>query len=463
MAIDSVLGAIAAINAELALFAAAGFLIGGVDDLAVDLLWLRYRLTARLRGGGSVERLLAADAHRASLRIAVFVPAWDEAPVIGSMIEETLRRFGDQNYQLYVGCYPNDPATVSAVERSAARSDKVRLAICDRPGPTTKADCLNAIWRAMRADEDEAGARFDAIVLHDAEDLVHAAELRLYGALIAGHALVQLPVLPLIDRDSRWMAGHYCDEFAEAHGKNLVVREMLGAALPSAGVGCAIARDMLGDIADERGGAPFDETSLTEDYELGLRIASRGGRSCFVRAIDPGDGLLVAVRALFPRKYDAAVRQKSRWVMGIALMGWDRLGWRGGLAELWMRWRDRLAPVSAVVVAAAYLSLILSVLLLAAGSLGFRPRGAGLPPPLLIALTGLLSWRLAMRALFTAHAYDWREGVRAVPRAVVSNIVAMGAARRAIACYLFARCDETPRWDKTKHIFPSIPPSSPCG
>jgi adsorption protein B len=27
--------------------------------------------------------------------------------------------------------------------------------------------------------------------------------------------LVQLPVLPLVNPQSRWVSGHYCDEFAE--------------------------------------------------------------------------------------------------------------------------------------------------------------------------------------------------------------------------------------------------------
>jgi adsorption protein B len=36
------------------------------------------------------------------------------------------------------------------------------------------------------------------------------------------------------------ISGHYCDEFAEAHGKFMPVRQKLGASLPLAGVGCAI-------------------------------------------------------------------------------------------------------------------------------------------------------------------------------------------------------------------------------
>src|SRR3546814_5780456 len=80
--------------------------------------------------------------------------------------------------------------------------------------------------------------------------------------------MVQLPVLPLADPQSRWIGGHYLDEFAESHGKDLVVREALGASVPSAGVGCAINRNMMDRIVAMNGGRPFDEASITEDYEL---------------------------------------------------------------------------------------------------------------------------------------------------------------------------------------------------
>ncbi|WP_317617605.1 glycosyltransferase [Sphingomonas daechungensis] len=79
------------------------------------------------------------------------------------------------------------------------------------------------------------GRRAKAVVLHDAEDLVHRYELRVFDGLIGRAAVVQLPVLPLVDRNSRWISGHYCDEFAEAHIKELVVREAVGAAIPLAG------------------------------------------------------------------------------------------------------------------------------------------------------------------------------------------------------------------------------------
>ncbi len=274
-------------------------------------------------------------------RLAIFVPAWDEAGVIGRMLVHAQAAFGEADYRLYVGCYPNDPATIAAVR--AAAGPRVRLVIGPAPGPTSKADCLNRIWERMLADEPADGVAFKAVVLHDAEDVVHSAELALFDALIERHDLVQLPVVPLIDPGSRFVSGHYLDEFTEAHGKELVVRAGLGASLPSAGVGCAISREALAALAADCG-APFDPDSLTEDYELGLRLRMLGRRGAFVRLpAGPGRGV-IATREYFPATLDAAVAQKARWMTGIALAGWDRLGWAGGLAERWMRLRDRQSP-----------------------------------------------------------------------------------------------------------------------
>jgi len=258
---------------------------------------------------------------------------------------------------------------------------------------------------------------------------------------------------------SRWISGHYLDEFAEAHGKELIVREALGAGMPSAGVGCAVARDALERLAAVRGGLPFDAASLTEDYELGLRLGEMGSRGVFVRLPATPDGPLVAVRAYFPATFAASVRQKTRWTAGIALSGWDRLGWRGGLVEGWMRLRDRRAILAHLVIAAAYGAFLLgaaSVLLhYLAGRAATLPP---LPAPLLVVTTAMLLWRLAMRATMVTRLHGWREGVRAVPRALISNVIGMASAWRAVWRYIGVGRGAH-GWDKTRHHFPVHPPA----
>src|SRR3546814_1128365 len=75
------------------------------------------------------------------------------------------------------------------------------------------------------------------------------------------HAMVQIPVVPMLCGGSPWVRGHYGDEFAEAHGKELVVRSRLATPMPSAGVGCALTRNALALLALHRGGRPLDRKS----------------------------------------------------------------------------------------------------------------------------------------------------------------------------------------------------------
>lgn len=148
-------------------------------------------------------------------------------------------------------------------------------------------------------------------------------------------------------------------------------------------------------------------------------------------------------------------------MVGIALSGWDRLGWGGGLAERWMRLRDRQSPLAALLLCAAYAALLTTAPLAAvAAATGHEVQ---LLTPTLAALSlaamVLLLWRLAIRFAFVTAAYGWREGLRSVPRILVGNAIAMLAARRAVGRYLLARRSGRAAWEKTRHIFPAQVPA----
>lgn len=441
---------------ELMLFASVGILLIGLDDLLFDALWLATR---RGRPSDSV------DTPPLDGRFAVFVPAWDEAAVLPAMLRRTLAAWEGEDVRLYVGCYPNDAATLFGVSPLIARDRRLRLVIGARNGPTTKGDNLNRLWAALGEDERAESMRFAAVVLHDAEDHVHPGELALYRRYLGENAMVQIPVVPLVARSARWIGGHYGDEFAEAHGKELVVRSRLGMPLPSAGVGCALTRTALALLAIERGGDPFRCDSLTEDYEVGMVIGAYGLGARFVEAIGPGGDRIVS-RGTFPGVVDAAVKQKARWVAGIALAGWDHLGWPGsrqpgdrlssGRAWLarWMLWRDRRAPLAALVLLAAYAGLIVTAIGWAGQELlGWTAVPLGDAMRLLLAFNAmLLGWRMAIRARFTARWYGWREAALALPRAFVANVIAMLAARRAVMLYWRMLRSGEVVWDKTEHV-----------
>lgn len=452
---DGILAVLGTITRETMLLSAFGFALGGVDDLLVDAVFF-LRLARRKLVGVRMPSHADVRARRPEM-FAILIPAWDESTVIAQMLRSTLSRLDYPSYRILVGAYPNDPATIEVVRAVARDEPRVELVVGSKPGPTTKADCLNILWHKLLRDEAMGEAQVRAVVLHDAEDVVHPGELWQFNYWLREHAAVQLPVMPLPHPQSRWVSGHYLDEFALAHSRCLVVRKALEAGLPFAGTGCAIDRAMLGWIAETRGGDPFDASSLTEDYELGLTVNEMGGPSIFVRPYADGDP--VVVRALFPARFQQAARQKARWMAGIALSGWDRTGW-GQITDVfdhWMRLRDRRIIVAIPLLISAYLAMLTAALTWAGLMAVGRPH-PGWDRELVILLQVnlvLLGWRLMMRAAFVGKAYGWREAMRSVPRLVVSDWISLWAAPQAMAMYWCSLNGRPPVWVKTQHEFPA--------
>jgi len=260
------------------------FTLSGVDDLVIDvyyffrqlwvLLYVRPRWP-RLRE----EQLLGAVEQP----IAIVVPAWQESPVIGKMIDNTVRTLRYSKYRIFVGTYPNDPDTQLEVERARERYENVERIVCPKDGPTNKADCLNWIIQGIRHHEHQTGTRFAIFVMHDAEDIVHPLSLKLFNYLMPRFAMIQIPVFSLPRHWWEFTAGVYMDEFAELHGKDILVRESIAGQVPSAGVGTCFSRRAVLALLADGDGVAFDVQSLTEDYDIGLRLRAKGMKEIFVR------------------------------------------------------------------------------------------------------------------------------------------------------------------------------------
>jgi len=452
--IGGMLHAVLLLERELLLFAGFWIAVGLLDELAVDLIWLWFRLTGRVR-----TRTLPSGYGAAPLcgPLAVFIPAFAETQVIGHTIRHMRHAWPQAALRIYVGWYRNDPATMAAAAEAAENDPRIRLVMVDAAGPTTKADCLNRLYGALTRDEARSGQRFRGVVLHDAEDMVHPAALEAIDTALGAVDLVQLPVRPVADHANRWIAGHYADEFAESHAKAMVVRDALHLPLPAAGVGCGLSRAALDRLVAGQAAwgqpGPFAPDALTEDYEMGLAVAKSGRGAAFVR-LRAADGSLVSTSSCFPGTLPTAVRQKTRWIHGIAFQGWDRLGWSGRPLELWMMLRDRRGPLAALVLAAAYLLLALDAVLLFAQLAGLVPALPLTDAHRLLLTVGLIGlvWRAFMKALFVGHEYGWAEGLRALLRIPVANVIAIMAGRRAIAAYIRSLAGQPVLWDKTEHM-----------
>lgn len=459
--------------------------ISSVDDCFIDLCyWVRrlYRAVfIRSRYPPlPVERLQEPPEQP----IAVMVAAWREAGVIGHMLEGAIETLDYDRYVLFVGTYPNDPETQADVDRVAALyPGKVRKIVTPDPGPTSKADCLNRILAAIRAHEADAGEAFAGIVMHDAEDILHPLELKLFNFLLPRKDFIQLPVIPL-ERDWwSFTAGHYMDEFAEFHAKDLVVREALIGQVPSAGVGtCFSARAMR---ALEGDGPVFNPDSLTEDYEISFRlkrlidvreifvrfpVARRTTRrGLFGREREALRREYIGVSEYFPDRLEDAIRQKSRWIAGIVFQGLKNLRWRGSLAQKYFLLRDRKGAITNFLNVLGYF-IVFNVL----GMEIYRhlfPDGYAFPAlirrgeptwHLLIANGVFFSIRIAHRVYFVWDVYGPFQAALATPRLVWGNLVNFLAATRALRIVIkAARTGTRVPWDKTAHVMPERPAPSP--
>lgn len=456
------------------------FFISGVDDACVDLLYVARRVFRRLTGRPAATSI-AVDglADRPEQMVAVMVPAWHEADVIYQMLTNAVATLDYRRYHIFVGTYLNDPATQREVLRAAAEHPQVHCVGTGRRGPTCKADCLNAVYTAIRQYEGQQGITFEIFVLQDAEDWPHALSLKLFNLLIPLKDMVQVPVEPLPRRWWDLTAGHYLDEFAENHLKNIVVRQMLRAGIPSAGVGTAFSRRALAAVAAVQDGMVFNTQSLTEDYEIGLLVHALGMDQAFVRASVPRRSVRrrwrrgrllaattrdrIAVRAYFPHSFRAAVKQKGRWVLGITLQGYRNIGWTGQRAADYMLFRDRKGLFTSVANVLGYLSLATVLAIWAAGR--FLPDGYRFPPLaapgsllyfLIAADTGFLALRLLVRAVCTYRLYGVTQAMLAIPRQVWGNFINFGAVCRAIRLYVTAAVTGGAiAWGKTEHVFPT--------
>ena len=438
-------------------------LLSGLDDLFIGLVYL-YPARQRFRWPA------AAELDRApQRRIAIFVPLWREEGVIAQMLERNLAIIRYSRYEIFAGVYPNDGPTIRAVCAAARRNPRVHLAICSANGPTSKGDCLNNAYRSMEGYEAAKGVRFEIVVTHDAEDLIDAESLRLINWFSRDYQMVQIPVLPLPTPLGEITHGVYCDEFAEYQIKDIPARQRLGGFLPANGVGTGFSRAALERLANERHGKVFDPACLTEDYETGFRLHAVGCRQLFV-PLRLGAGKPLATREYFPKRFRAAARQRSRWVAGIALQGWQRHGWRAPWPQLYWFWRDRKGLVGNHLSPLANLLYLYGLGRLLAAGAGGHPweMAAGVPrwlAQICLATLGLAASQTAMRMWASGRVYGWKFAAGVPVRTLWANLVNCAATVQALRQFAASHTmSHAIKWRKTEHVYPepTVPGYAPA-
>ncbi|MGH9668365.1 MAG: glycosyltransferase family 2 protein, partial [Bryobacteraceae bacterium] len=229
----------------------------------------------------------------------------------------------------------------------------------------------------------------------------------------------------------------------------------------SNGVGTAYSRAGLEALAQAESNRIFEPACLTEDYENGMRLHKLGCKQVFVPLMRR-NGDFIATREYFPKTLGAAIRQRTRWVMGIALQSWERHGWRGGWRQAYWFWRDRKGLLGNPLSLATNAIFIYGVATWAASRITHTPWGLEQTPqaqsmtPLFIATLALQAIHAAVRVGCVWRIYGAAFAVWAPLRAVAGNYINSAATIRAVWRYGKARWRGEPLvWLKTEHSYPS--------
>ena len=330
--------------------------ISSIDDLIVD--WLCFR-TAR-KHPHTLRVPPPQEGSKPRPRIAVFVANWHEADVLGRMVEGNLANITYKPFIFVLGVYPNDVDTLRiAKDLAGAYPEVVRLVVNRQNGPTSKGQMLNEMFETIYAQPQTAP---ELVVLHDSEDIIDRRSFEVFASYAAEYAFIQIPVFSLDSRRRSMVGATYMEEFAERHTREMVVRSALGSFVPSAGVGTCLRRDLIFHFLNARGHV-LQPGTVTEDYILGAETHRDGYRSTFVYSRVPQDPTIVATLEYFPKDFWAAVKQKSRWIYGIAFDAATRLGWSGSLWDTFFFYRDRKGAITNLLAPLSLLLLIIALLI----------------------------------------------------------------------------------------------------
>jgi cellulose synthase/poly-beta-1,6-N-acetylglucosamine synthase-like glycosyltransferase len=235
-----------------------------------------------------------------SLSFTAIVPARHEEAVIA----RTLDRVVHSNYpaellQVIVVCSADDDGTIDRTERKIADLKaigitNVELVVFDDL-PINKPHGLN---RAL------PHARADIVAVFDAEDEIHPDILGVVNTVMVseGVRVVQAGV-QLMNFKSNWYSTFNVLEYFFWFKSRLHYQARLGS-IPLGGNTVFFTRELLNQL----GG--WDESNLTEDAEIGLRVSSMGER---IRVIY--DDRYVTKEET-PPTFAQFIKQRTRWSQG---------------------------------------------------------------------------------------------------------------------------------------------------
>lgn len=173
------------------------FFLGSLDDLFLDVVHALFSLKPKKISKQQWDDWITKEEDP----IAVMIPAWQEYDVLEAMVKTNLKRIKYQNFHWFIGVYPNDEKTLSiALRMQELYPEKITVVINSKPGPTSKAQCLNEILRVMTQGIETAIKKGDVpwiprfVAIHDAEDVIHPLSFTAINAQDDTVDFIQVPI-----------------------------------------------------------------------------------------------------------------------------------------------------------------------------------------------------------------------------------------------------------------------------
>jgi glycosyltransferase XagB len=367
----------------------------------------------------------------ARLSFTVMLPARHEEEVI----QATIGRLANVNYpanllQVLVICSADDEGTISRAEEKIKRLRRAGRANVDivvfSDGPVNKPHGLNAAL---------PHAVNDVVTIFDAEDDMHPDIFNVVNTVMEDeHVKVVQAGVQLMNFDSSWYSALNVLEYFFWFKSRLHYHAKLGA-IPLGGNTVFFDRGLITRL----GG--WDETNLTEDADIGLRLSAAGER---IRVVY--DDRYVTKEET-PPTLAQFIRQRTRWSQGF-LQTLRKGVWR----ELPTGKQRRLAfytlafPQGQALLGLYFVFSIITML-------SFKT-------PVLVALISFIPVLMLLAHLLISviglHEFAGAHGLRASPSVVVGLAIAWIPYQLVLAYAALRAVRRQARgvvnWEKTQHI-----------
>lgn len=439
------------------------------DDIFVDILAFFVRAKPRPVSSEQMELMNSLDQKK----IAIMIANWHESNVLERVVKGNIANIDYSNYDIFLGVYKNDIQTFNAAKRLSQEFKNVKVVVNSMFGPTSKGQMINEVVNHINTInfnselKSDSQSQYEIYLTHDAEDIIHKFSLKLINLKSRNFDFIQIPVFSFRIPNHKVVAGVYMDEFVESHTQNLIVRDYFRSGVPSAGVGTAVSRSVVAQLLKLQNGYFLNERTLTEDYYLGLTCYDLNIKAHFAAEyIEKYDKIkkiniidYIATREYFPTHFMASVRQKTRWIMGICLQGYEQKKRKSGnFFASYFLWRDRknlwAAPV--FVLSLLFISYYLLTFLISGRwpYLNYSPYQQFLNSIIWVNLA--LSVSSVLRRMFlVAQVYDIFTSLMVPVRWLVSYFVNNIATFNAVGVWGKSKIKgQLPKWSKTDHLLP---------